>query len=166
MNALVIGGVSPDEDSVFRQPDLLAAPTTDGSVRVPGKIVYPSAAAAVAELLRLIGDISLLNRQRSDLDRRIGHLRERLADPANFEHPRRAEAEQRHEDLVIDRAAMEARLQGSMLLAGDIFLALPDATRSKLAAEGWPPVRTRNAMRIWLESCLATGSLPGEEPPF
>ncbi|MGI9253088.1 MAG: hypothetical protein ACR2J8_05030, partial [Thermomicrobiales bacterium] len=118
------------------------------------------------ELWKHIEDISLLHAERDDLDRRIQQLRERLADPALFGHVRRAGAEQRHEDLVIGRATVDSRLQALMLLTGDIYLALPQGAREALGRQGWAPVTSRGAMRIWLEACLATGSLPGREAPF
>ncbi len=165
MSGLGIGGLSPEQHPLFRQSGL-PAPAADGSVRVPGKIVYPSSAAAIADLWRLTENLALLHAEREALDRRLLQLRERLADPALFGHARRGDAEQRHEDLVNGRATIESRLQVAMLLAGDIYLALPEGAREGLGCLGWAPVVSRGAMRIWLEACLATGSLPVREAPF
>jgi hypothetical protein len=146
-----------------RQPRLVAVGPTATPVVVAGKTTYPTVAAAVAAMQGMVADLGELHRQVIEIDERTMRLQGRLADPALFDHPKRGDAERRYEDLVRDRAELEARMQAQMLVIGDIYLALPAEVRSGIP---YPPVTTRYQMRAWLESCLAVGWLPQDEVPF
>jgi len=160
---LLIGGKGPDDPARLVQPALSGISQGAQSVVVPGKTTYPTVAAAVAAMQGMVADLGELHRQVIEIDERTLRLQGRLADPTLFDHPKRGDAERRYEDLVRDRAELEARMQAQMLVIGDIYLALPAEVRSGIP---YPPVTTRFQMRAWLESCLAVGWLPQDEVPF
>lgn len=145
------------------RPRLIPVEPVNAQVVVPGKTTYPSVSAAMRELDRMWSDLEGIGDRVTEQQERARRLQVRLADPELFGHPKRQEAERRYEGLVVAIAEDKARMEATMLVMGDVYLALPGEVR---AGMGWAPVTDRYGMRTWVESCLAVGWRPQDEVPF
>ena len=132
-------------------------------LRVDGVTTYVSAEAAVEAVERMIEELRERESNRIEVERQRYVLQRRLADPELYGHPKRPEAERRYTRLTGELNEARFLIESLMLVIGDVYVALPWEHRGAL---GWPPMGDRYAVRAWLESCLAVGWLPSNEPPF
>lgn len=165
MGQLSIGG-RPPEALLVAQPARRGPKATEAPVRVERLIRFPDAAAATERLRELVNELFDLADARLALVARRERLALKLADPALMEHPKRAEAEARWEELWREHGELLARIDAQVMVIAKTYAALSPERRADLTATGWERTGAVTAVRCWLEGCLLTAWNPQGEVPF